>query len=533
MNARASFLCGLASLACTAFTVHAQALSPRQELPKSARLTRPGTPHQLVVKFRDAARVRAAGARLVSLTGTDLSAVEALAGQHGASFAQLIRLPQTTLDLLEQRAAQHSGVAQPDLAGMLVVRAPDESIEALANALNALDVIEWVDFQDLFPPPPCDDLPPATPLYFGQQGYHGPDPGLNMSAAWNLGSTRGRGVKVADCEYGVVFDHEDLCRIVPEPNQTIHPDVYSRGWEEHGTAVFGEILSLDNAYGCTGLVPDAAGYFFPEWTVEEGWRRATAIANAIATVGRGNVVLLEMQTSSGAPAEVDRAVWTVVKNGTDQGVVVVAAAGNGSQNLDGANYEEYRRRGDSGAIIVGAGSADTRHSRLSFSTYGQRVNVQGWGERVFSTGYGDYAQHGGDKRQRYTSRFSGTSSASPFVTACAVALQSLADERLGQRLTPCQVRSILMRTGIPQGGGGGHIGPFPDMVAAAYQVQRFPADLDRDGCVALPDLSLLLADWGCAGGGCPGDADRDGDTDLADLALLLSTFYQGWSCGCP
>lgn len=531
MNARIFSL--LVALAFPLFSVQADSLSPRQELSKSAHLTRPDTPHQLVVKFRDAARVRATGARPVSLSGADLSAVEALAAQHGAEFTQLIRLPQATLDLLEQRAALHSGVAQPDLAGMLVVHAPDASIEPLANALNALEVIEWVDFQDLYPPPPCTDLPPRTPQYFPLQTYHGPDPGLNMTAAWELGSTRGRGVKVADCEYGVVFDHEDLCDIIPEPNQTIHPEVYRFGWEEHGTAVFGELLSLDNAYGCTGLVPEAAGYFFPEWTVEEGWRRATAIANAIATVGPGNVVLLEMQTGAGAPAEVDRAVWTVVKNGTDQRVVVVGAAGNGNQDLDGANYEEYRRRGDSGAIIVGAGSSNTRHDKLPFSTYGRRVNLQGWGQNVFTTGYGDYAQHGGDKRQRYTSRFAGTSSASPFVTACGVALQSLAQERLGRRLTPCQVRSILIRTGIPQGAGG-HIGPFPNMVAAADQVrQPFPGDLNNSGCVDVDDLAMLLADWSCSGGRCRGDADGDGDTDMADLALLLSRFAQGWSCGCP
>lgn len=521
MSARITIL--LTALVFT-FSSHAGTHSPRRELAKSARLVRPATPHQLVVKFRDAARVRADGGRLVSLSGTDLSAAEALAAQHGATFSQLIRLPQARLDLLEQRAARRSGVAQPDLAGMLVVHAPDASIAALADGLNALPVVEWVCFQDLFPPPPCDDLPPTTPLYFDRQTYHGPDPGLNMTAAWELGSTRGRGIKVADCEYGVVFDHEDLCDIVPEPNQTIHPGVYARGWEEHGTAVFGEILSLENAYGCTGLVPEAAGYFFPEWTVEEGSRRATAIANAIATVGPGDVVLLEMQNSSGAPAEVDPAVWTIVRNGTDGGVVVVGAAGNGDQNLDGANYEAYRSRGDSGAIIVGAGSSDTRHDKLSFSTYGQRVNVQGWGQNVFSTGYGDYAQHGGDKRQRYTSRFSGTSSASPFVTSCCVALQSLAEERLGRRLAPRELRDILIRTGIPQGAGG-HIGPFPDMVAAAGEIEGgIPGDLDGDGCVDQEDLAILLGAYGSSD---EGDVDGDGDTDQADLAALLANFGKG------
>ena len=319
--------------------------------------------------------------------------------------------------------------------------------------------------------------------YFLMQTYPGSDPGLNMTAAWALGSARGAGIKIADCEYGYVAGHEDLCNITMEPGQTIHPNVITFGWDEHGTAVFGEMISVDNLYGCTGLVPDAQGYFFTEWSVEEGLRRVTAIANAIASVDPGDVVVLEMQTTGPGggfgPAELDPAVWTLVRNATDAGIVVVAAAGNGNQNLDSAVYAEYRGRGDSGAIIVGAGSSDLNHDKLSFSTYGSRVNVQGWGQNVFTLGYGSFAQHGGDKNQRYTSGFNGTSSATPFVASCAVALQSLAEQRLGRRLTPLELRDMLVRTGIPQGSGG-HVGPFPDMVAAAAEIVT-RGDLNCDG----------------------------------------------------
>lgn len=49
-------------------------------------------------------------------------------------------------------------------------------------------------------------------------------------------------------------------------------------------------------------------------------------------------------------------------------------------------------------------------------------------------------------------------------------------------------------------------------------------DLDGDGDVDLGDLAVLLADYGCTGGGCSGDIDGDGDTDLADLAALLANY---------
>jgi hypothetical protein len=51
-----------------------------------------------------------------------------------------------------------------------------------------------------------------------------------------------------------------------------------------------------------------------------------------------------------------------------------------------------------------------------------------------------------------------------------------------------------------------------------------PGDLNGDERVNLADLSILLADFGCTGGGCSGDTDGDGDTDLTDLSRLLGNF---------
>jgi hypothetical protein len=351
-----------------------------------------------------------------------------------------------------------------------------------------------------------------------------------MDALWLLGNARGAGIKVADCEYWFDPDHEDLCGVIPEPGQTPRPEVVTNGWHDHGTAVLGEMVGASNGYGVTGLVPDATAYFFPEWTVEGGARRATAIAQAVATVGAGDVVLLEMQTSitggtNYGPAELNQSVWTIVKSASDAGVIVVGAAGNGNQDLDGSAYGAYRARGDSGAIIVGAGSASTQHSKLSFSTFGSRVNVQGWGTSVFTLGYGTHAQLGGDPRQKYTAGFNGTSSASPFIAASCVALQGYAVANIGRRLTPAEMRTILSSTGWPQQGTGGSIGPFPNLVAAAQAVLDLApsADIDGDGVVDAEDLAALLVQWGtCAS--CSADLTGDGQVGGADLAVLLAAW---------
>lgn len=424
---------------------------------------------RLVLKFRDAVRARASSSGdITSSAGFDLSSSQAVADRFGAKFLPLIRLSEEALTRLEERARAQSDRAQPDLAGMVIVDLKNQSkpaLEAAARAFLELSEVEWASFEALGVPPPFD-LPPTSGDLVGQQTYLGDNPGQNANFARGIGAT-GDGIRISDCEYGWNPDHEDLNEIDLhlEPGQTIHPSVYSNGWEQHGTAVAGVTSSLINAYGCNAIAPACEFYSYPEWTVEEKFRRVTCITNAIANSEIGDVVLLEMQTPGEGggfgPAELDIAVWTVVKTGTDAGVIVVAAAGNGNQNLDSAPYEEYMSRGDSGAIIIGAGSSTISHNKLSFSTYGSRVDVQAWGQNVMTLGYGDIAFNGLDKNQWYTPQFSGTSSASSISAPCVALIQSFHAAQSGTLLTSVEMRQLLIETGWPQQNEmiSGHIGP--------------------------------------------------------------------------
>ncbi|MEV6324769.1 hypothetical protein AB0M45_26805 [Nocardia sp. NPDC051787] len=112
---------------------------------------------------------------------------------------------------------------------------------------------------------------------------------------------------------------------------------------------------------------------------------------------------------------------------------------------------------DSGAIIVGAGTPPPgfhgrdhgpARSRLAFSNYGKRVDAQGWGLEVTTTGYGDL-QGGSDEDLWYTDVFSGTSSASPIVTGAVASYQGMSGAAAGRK-TPGEVRTRLRETGSPQ-----------------------------------------------------------------------------------
>ncbi len=507
-------------------------LAARQPLRNVPLFAVDGFQHRLLVKFGDDLQMRAIpSGNLQSLTKADIIGLQQFVASKQMRFSQLIRLSDDKIEFLQNRGAERSGIAQPDLRSMMTIAvdgAGTNDLLALGKELQQRPEVEWVYIEHLGVPPP-GDIPPSTPSFVNLQTYRGPDPGMSVDHLWTRGGL-GQGIRLSDCEYGWNASHEDLndINLHLEPGQTPDPSVHTNEYDEHGTAAMGIAAAPANGYGIDGIAVNATIYTYPEFTIEEGYRRTTCIAHAIANSSAGDVVLLEMQaTGPGGdygPAELDPSVWTTVKNGTDAGVIVVAAAGNGAQNLDSAPYDEYRSRGDSKAIIVGAGTANIQHLPTSFTTYGARVNVHAFGWDAFSLGYGDYAQIGGDPNQRYT-WFSGTSSASALTAPSCAALQSRAVQVLGRRLTPLEMRQILMDTGIPQGAGW-HIGPALDLRKASERLCSYltsPTDTDHDGiadpcdnCPTATNANQIDTDYDGLGDACDPDMDNDGILNAVD-----------------
>uniref|UniRef100_UPI0040483300 S8/S53 family peptidase n=1 Tax=Flavobacterium sp. TaxID=239 RepID=UPI0040483300 len=262
---------------------------------------------------------------------------------------------------------------------------------------------------------------------------------------------------------------------------------------EHGTATMGVLYGNNGSYGITGIAHGAQQvWLYPEWQ-QSGYSRTNAITQALNNSSVGDVIVFEMQaygfngTVSNprfVPAEYSLLVWNLTKALTDSGRIVVAAAGNGYQDLDSSDYQTYMGYGDSGAIIVGGGTANTTHaiyppyvvSGVTYtSTYGSRVDVQGWFENVRTTGAipgSGFTLVGSDFNQSYMT-FTGTSSATAQLGGAVTVLQSYYKSQTNTTLTSQQMRTILKNTGIPQGGDiSKNIGPFPDMLAALNFMQQ-------------------------------------------------------------
>ncbi|MFE9785656.1 S8 family peptidase [Nocardia salmonicida] len=340
--------------------------------------------------------------------------------------------------------------------------------------------------------------PAVTPDFRVRQAYLDAAP-HGIDAVWAHGQPGGlgTGVRVVDVEGAWRFTHEDL-----RQNQggmiggTASDDL---GWRNHGTAVAGEISGDLNAFGVTGIAPEAHLRAVSVF----GIGSAAAIRSAADAVNPGDIVLIELHRPG--PRFDYRATpdqrgyiavewwpddFAAIRYAVSRGIVVVEAAGNGGENLDDAVYDTrpgdfpatwhnpFRAgRADSGAVLVGAGAPPPglhgrdhgpARSRLDFSNHGARLDVQGWGREVTTTGYGDL-QGGPDEDLWYTDEFSGTSSASPIVVGAVAAYQGIRAHGPG-RATPEQIRTLLRTTGSAQTAAPGRpttqrIGTLPDVRA--------------------------------------------------------------------
>lgn len=414
--------------------------------------------------------------RLVFESNAALAELQSI---YGISLEKGIPISENKLNEMIAAASKLNGDVQKisKLRTIFKVTIPNptnERLFELATQLELIDEVEYSCLMTLQPVPPPYDITPVTPNFEAFQTYLGVNPGVNITYAWNL-SVNGTGIKVRNVEYGFNKNHEELHQINTflATGMTINTEA-SVDYTEHGTATFGTVMGHKGLYGISGLAYGASEMIlFPEWQTV-GYNRVFAVSQSIANSMNGDVLIYEMQTTGQGgqyvPAEFSSVIWDLTAAASNSGIVVVAAAGNGAQNLNSTFYQTYMNLGNSGAIIVGAGTSNLSHNRISYSTYGTRVDVQGWGENVFTTGYGDAQIVGNDFNQNYTN-FGGTSSATAVVAGCVVVLQSYHFSLTGGYLTGPEMRTILKNTGIAQGNAAsGNIGPLPNIQAAMQAI---------------------------------------------------------------
>lgn len=298
-----------------------------------------------------------------------------------------------------------------------------------------------------------------------------------------IGGT-GNGIDICDVEYGHLT-HSDKGAIVnlktPEPT-------FQLGFYQHGTAVLGMLSGKNNGWGTTGLVFDSNFYFSPAVVIDESYNLAAAITVCVNQLNPGDIILIEQQTAGEngnfVPSEWVPSVYAAIHTAVNNGYIVIEAAGNGNEDLDDSFYSTaqpghtpFESGNDSGAIIIGSSNSPwttVPRTKRGSSTYGSTVDLHGWGHDIIAPSYGNYYNTDGVLLD-YT-LFSGTSGASPMVTAAAAILQANYIAKNNTPATPAAIKQFLTSTGTPQESvGGQNIGPQPNLRAAINAVWNITA----------------------------------------------------------
>lgn len=326
-----------------------------------------------------------------------------------------------------------------------------------------------------------------TPNLTAQQRYLQAAPiGIDALHAWTRPGGRGETVRIVDIESGWNFGHEDLRE---NANGVILGGNVN---SDHGTAVLGIFSGDSNAFGISGIASDAVAMAASaDWDGFK-WNAAASIKFAADRLKPGDVILLEMHAPRpGIPntpsqkgfvaVEYWMPEFVAIQYAVAKGVHVIEAAGNGGENYDSPIYGTLfsRQARDSGAILVGAGQpprAPQPRSRIDWSNCGSRVDVQGWGLDIVTTGGRETNYHdlvdSPDASRCYTQSFGGTSGASPIVVGTVACIGGALAAAGRPQLTPLAMRQLLAETGTPQmdapnfPAASNNIGPLPNLRAA-------------------------------------------------------------------
>lgn len=480
---------------------------------KPRLVTLPGAPRELIVVTQQDSGVRSFGPTVESLSGFSVSSLNKLLKENGATMVPCFGA-EDRVERSMMAAAPSVLEGMPALPSYYFVEADDEKLDKLAEEMMNQNLVEaayvkpsayppvYLEVDEAAPPAP-QVAPPVTGDFTANQLYLEAAPGgIDARHAWLCSGGRGRNVRIIDIEGGWRFSHEDL--VQNQGGVVGGLQSGDLGWRNHGTAVVGEFGGDRNSFGVTGISPSANVRAISIFGPGQSWGKAiTDAANALRA---GDIILIELHAAGprfNFTGRDDQRGYIAIEYWPDayaaivyatqvRGVIVIEAAGNGAENLDDPIYNtrpatfpsSWRNpfnlaNPQSGAIIVGAGAPPpgthgANHgpdrSRLDFSNYGARVDVQGWGREVTTTGYGDL-QGGPDEDLWYTNRFSGTSSASPIVVGAVACLQGALRSAQKPLLTPATGRDLLRTTGSPQQDAPGRpatqrIGNRPDLKAA-------------------------------------------------------------------
>lgn len=335
---------------------------------------------QIMVKFRD----NAAAPGVLRQHG--LSQGPAI----GSTGAHLIKVPAGKETQLIGALSRNPAVeyAEPD---ELVTATTDDTFFDRQYALHNEGQPFWNTAEDIFVPA-------------GK-----PNADVDAVEAWTTAT--GSEVRVAIIDSGVAFNHEDISeQVVARINFSDKKIEAEEDYDRygHGTHVAGIVAAKHNSVGVAGVCPEC-DILDVKVLNDAGTGSSSRIAQGIDWAVANGAKVINMSLGQRVSS---RTLEAAVNNAWNQGVVLVAAAGNA-----GTQAQIYP-----GAYpkVIAVAATDNFDNKASFSSYGKWVDVAAPGVNVYSTFPNhDFALMTQYNRSVKYDMGSGTSMASPIVAAVA------------------------------------------------------------------------------------------------------------------
>lgn len=220
-----------------------------------------------------------------------------------------------------------------------------------------------------------------------------------VSDAWKL--TKGEDVKIAILDTGICH-HKDLEGQWKEAINCSGDDSWEDKGSGHGTHVAGIIAATDNDFGVVGIAPHCE--IIPIKVLDnDGSGSYDSIINGLKKAIELEVDIINM--SLGSPSEPPQHLHDVIKEASDKGIIIIAAAGNDADKVNfPARYDE----------VIAVAALDENGNMAKFSSRGAEVDSVAPGVDMYSTFLNN----------EYC-KMSGTSQAAPFVAGVCALIISL------------------------------------------------------------------------------------------------------------
>jgi serine protease len=318
---------------------------------------------------------------------------------------------------------------------------------------------------------------------------------IQAEPAWDI--TFGDGVTVAVVDTGVAYEDFDVYARAPDlaeatfvaPWDFVNDDSHANDDQGHGTHVAGTAAqSTNNDIGVAGVSPGAA--IMPVKVLDsDGFGSSQSVADGVFWAVDSGADIINLSLGGGGVSLLESQAYQYAE---DNGVVVIAAAGNGGFDGFGDPFLDYPAAIPT-VISVGAVDSEqdlTYYSNFGFGDDGSSIDIVAPGgdtsADLDNDGFPDgvvqntfaHASCGSFDPLDFTNfgycSWQGTSMATPHVSGVAALVLSIYPD-----LTPSQVRQVLTCSAKDIGPVGN------DLIYGAGLVQAFNAirDVDNDGTV--------------------------------------------------